>query len=71
MSQLRVRAARLPIVGAIVGLGVLRLLRGRRRRRPTGAELMAMDDVSFAAFIESTGLKTVTDADLGPSESTD
>ncbi len=70
MTQPRVRAARLPILGAIVGLGVLRRLRDRRRRRPTGAQLMAMDDASFATFIESTGLTTVTGAGLGPSEST-
>jgi len=40
------------------------ILRGRRRRRPTGAELNAMDERSFAAFVESTGLKTVTTAGL-------
>jgi len=71
MTQPRVRAARLPIVGAIVGMGVFRRLRDRRRQRPTGAQLMSMDDASFAAFIESTGLKTVTSAGLGPSGSTD
>lgn len=71
MTQPRSRAARLPIVSAIVALGVLRRLRDRRRHRPTGAQLMAMDDASFAAFIESAGLKTVTGAGLGPSESTE
>jgi hypothetical protein len=71
MTQPRIRAARLPIVGAIVGLAVLRRLRDRRRHRPTGAQLMAMDDASFAAFIESTGLKTVSGAGLGSSEPTD
>lgn len=71
MNRPRVPAARLPIVSAIAGLGVLRRLRDRRPHRPTGAQLMAMDDASFAAFIESTGLKTVTGAGLGPSESTD
>jgi hypothetical protein len=70
MTPLRVRAARLPILGTIVGLGVLRPLRNRRRRRPSGAQLMAMDDASFAAFIESTGLKTATNAGLGSSEAT-
>lgn len=71
MTQLRVRAARLPIVGAILGWSVLRRLRDRRRHRPTGAQLMAMDDALFAAFIESTGLKTVTAAGVGSPESTD
>lgn len=71
MSQLRDRAARLPIVGAILGWSVLRRLRDRRRHRPTGAQLMAMDDASFAAFVESTGLRTVTSAGLESSESTD
>jgi hypothetical protein len=64
MTQLRVRAARLPFVGALAGIGLLSLLRRRRKRRPNGAQLMAMDDASFAAFIESTGLKTVTSAGL-------
>ena len=68
MTQLRIRGLRLPIVGALFGVGILGVLRSRRRRRPNGTQLMAMDDAAFAKFIESTGLQTVTSAGLGSSQ---
>jgi hypothetical protein len=55
---------RIPLLGALVGVGLLGILRRRRRPRPTGSQLMAMDERGFALFIESTGLKTVTTAGL-------
>jgi len=60
------RGVRIPIVGALLGIGVIGVLRRRRRHRPTGAELQAMDERSFTSFVESLGLKTVTTADLRP-----
>ena len=71
MTQLRTRAARLPVLGGILGvtgfIGVLRAL-GKRHRRPTGDQLSKMTDAEFASFIQSTGLRTVTMAGLGPGE---
>ena len=66
MPELRARVTRLPVIGALVGVGIVSVLRRRRHRRPTGAKLMAMDDPGFAAFIESAGLKTATTAGLDP-----
>jgi hypothetical protein len=66
MTELRARGIRIPLIGALVGVGLVGILRRRRRRRPTGSQLMAMDERGFALFIESTGLKTVTTAGLEP-----
>ena len=68
MAHSRLRAARIPILGALFGVGQIGVLRSRRRRMPSVDQLMAMDDAAFAAFIESTGLKTVTTAGLSSSK---
>jgi hypothetical protein len=73
LRQLRARGLRLPFVGGVGGLiaatWLISVLRGRgRRHRPTGAELAAMSDADFAAFIGSTGVKTVTTAGLSAAE---
>jgi hypothetical protein len=64
MTPTRTRSVRLPVLGALLGLGLFGVMRRRRRHRPTGAELV--DDGAFAAFIESTGLETVATADVRP-----
>jgi hypothetical protein len=66
MTELRARAIRIPLLGALVGVGLVGILRRRRRRRPTGSQLMAMDERGFASFVDSTGLQTVTTAGLEP-----
>jgi hypothetical protein len=71
MSLRRARALRLPILGVIGLTGVLGILRRRSRGRPTGAQLMSMNDADFAAFVKSTGLKTVTTAGLRADGPTD
>ncbi len=49
------------MLGGLIGIGrLIGMVRGRPVRRPTAAELMCMDDVSFDQFIRSSGLKTVT-----------
>jgi hypothetical protein len=70
MTHLRARGKSLSILGGLVGATwLISVLRGRgRRHRPTGAELAAMSDADFAAFIDSTGVKTVTTAGLSPAE---
>jgi hypothetical protein len=69
MTELRARGVRIPLLGALVGVGLVGILRRRRRRRPTGSQLMAMDERGFASFVDSTGLKTVTTAGLEPTAS--
>ena len=61
-------AARIPLIG-LIGLvtslfGLARFWNHRRRRRPTGTELMAMSEAEFSSFIQASGLKTVTSAGL-------
>jgi hypothetical protein len=70
MTQLRTRGLRGPVLGGILGLAGLGILRalGKRNRRPTGDQLSKMSDADFAAFVHSSGLKTVTTAGLAPSE---
>lgn len=51
------------VVAGIAGLGIVRWLLLRPKRRPTADELMRMDDLAFDEFIESTGLRSA--ADLG------
>jgi hypothetical protein len=57
---------RLPllIAAALAVFGLRRIWPSRRRRRPTGGELMTMSDADFAAFIASSGLQTVSSAGL-------
>lgn len=51
------------LVAGVAGLGIVRWLRARPKRRPTADELMRMDDQAFEDFIQSTGLRSA--ADLG------
>jgi hypothetical protein len=64
----RLASLRIPLLGGVLVATLLALV-GRRgsRRRPTAAELMAMTDAEFEAFIRSTGIKTVTTAGLAAS----
>ena len=71
-ADLRTRSRSLSMLGGLIGatwlVSVLRK-RGRgTRHRPTGAELAAMSDADFAVFIDSTGVKTVTTAELSAAE---
>jgi hypothetical protein len=69
-SAMRARLAslRIALLGGILVTMLLALL-GRRgsRRRPTAAELVAMTEAEFEAFIRSTGIETVTTAGLAAS----
>lgn len=49
------------VVAGIAGLGMVRWLLIRPKRRPTADELMRMDQASFENFIRSSGLKTASD----------
>lgn len=49
------------LVAGVAGLGIVRWLLDRPRRRPTADELMAMDGPAFEKFIGSTGLRSATD----------
>lgn len=67
MTRPRSIGTRAPILGGLIGLlGLFGIRRLRRKspRRPTGAELAAMTDRDFDAFIRSTGIRTVTSAGL-------
>jgi hypothetical protein len=72
MSLLRGARRRIPIVGGLIGLtGLIGFLRMRSRHpRPTGAELLRMSDAEFAAFIQSSGLRTVATAGLAVTDGT-
>ncbi len=71
MAEFRTRIPHLPLrrwlVGGVVGLttlvGIRRAL-ARRPRRPSGDELHRMSDAEFSAFVQASGLKTVTSAGL-------
>jgi hypothetical protein len=65
MSHLRGLGLKWPLVGGIVGLGgLLSYLRLRpRRRRPTAAELMSLDEAAFEAFIRGTGIRTMSSSE--------
>lgn len=69
MTSIRARWLRSPVV-RIVGFAVGTLARRRLVRRaprsgpPTGTELMAMSDKDFAAFIDASGIGTMTSARL-------
>lgn len=73
MAELRTRIPHPPLrrwlVGGVVGItgliGIRRAL-GRRTRRPTGDQLLRMSEAEFAAFVQASGLKTVTSASLAP-----
>jgi hypothetical protein len=61
MANLGPRRKSLSMLGGLIGIGrLIGIVRGRSGRRPTAAELMRMDDVSFDQFIRSSGLKTVS-----------
>ncbi|HUG30641.1 MAG TPA: hypothetical protein VMQ65_09050 [Candidatus Limnocylindria bacterium] len=68
MTQLRAKWMRLPALGGLLGIAALLAARfarrGPERPRPTGQELMRMSDAEFAAFIQSSGIQTVTTAGL-------
>jgi len=72
MSQLKPRARHLPALGGLIGiaglLGILRLRRAPRRRWPSADRLMKLSEADFHAFIQSTGIKTVTSVGLVDSE---
>lgn len=57
-----VQRLRLAVLRTVIGLiGIVSLVRRRRAaRRPTAAELMAMDDEKFEAFVHEIGLKTIS-----------
>lgn len=67
MAHLRIPRLRSPQLGGITGVGRLRNALGRRRR-PTGDELAQMTDADFAAFVESSDLKTVTTSRVAESQ---
>lgn len=77
MAELRTRIPHPPLrrwlVGGIVGvtslIGIRRAL-ARRARRPTGDELRRMSDAEFGAFVEASGVKTITSAGLAAPEGT-
>ena len=71
MAQLRAAWSRIPALGGLIGFAIgLRWLlhRNNPKRRPTATELMDMSDADFAAFVASTGIKTVTTAGLARSD---
>jgi hypothetical protein len=53
----RVPFALVPLAGLVTAIGIR-----TRRRRPSARELMRMDDQAFAAFIQGTGIRTVSTA---------
>ncbi len=75
MAELRTRIPHPPLrrwlVGGIVGLtsliGIRRAL-ARRPRRPTGDELRMMSDAEFSAFVQASGLETITSPGLATHE---
>ncbi len=67
MAHIRIPRLRSPRPGGSTGVGRLRNALGRRRR-PTGDELAQMTDADFAAFVESSGIKTVTTTRVAESQ---
>jgi hypothetical protein len=70
MTQLRARGLRVQALGGLLALtgilGLRRLSRRGRHRRPTGADLMRMNEADFSAFVAASGIETVTSAGLTP-----
>ena len=52
----------------LIGVELLRALREEMAAYSTGSQLMNMSDADVAAWLESSGLKTVTTAGLAPSD---
>ena len=62
VRKLAVPPALVGIIGVTGFIGIKAW--SRRGRRPTAAELMAMSDAQFGAWIHKSGLKTATDLGL-------